>query len=134
MTHKPHYTPEHHETPDAWHMHTPDEGTPQAEHGGKANTALLGAGLLFSVGFVAVVILATFLYFNIHMTAKRRALIENTVLSSGYHSYRDSTQAKLGDYSFVTEAAARAGTVSVPLGQAKQNVIARYSGTTAGQK
>lgn len=126
MSHKPHHTPEHHESPDAWHLHSPEEGQPQAEHGGKTNVTVLLVAFLTSFGFVAVVILVSYLYFQVHMTSKKQALIESTALSAGHQAYKKSTAQKLQGYSFVTEAAARAGAVSVPLEQAKQNVIAKY--------
>lgn len=134
MSHKHQFTPDHPETPDSWHLHTTREGPPQAEHGGKVNTLLLGVGLVASVVFVGMVILVTFLYFQTHMTSKRQQLIESTALSATHHQYRDQASASLRDYSFFGEAAARAGVVSIPIDQAKQNVITRYSGRNVGQK
>ena len=129
MSHEKHYTPEVHEEPDSWHRHTVDEGQPQEEHGGKPNNFSLAVAFLVSLGFVAAVILATFLYFQTHMNTIRQERAESTVLSLDYVKYRDTAQAALQDYSFPTPDLARAGTPTVPLDQAAQRVIARYSGS-----
>jgi|RhiMethySRZTD1v2_1073278.scaffolds.fasta_scaffold390220_2 hypothetical protein len=126
MSHPTHYTPEFHEEPDSWHRHTVDEGEPQAEHGGKPNNFLLAIAFLASLGFVAAVILASFLYFQKHMTSLRQERAESTVLSTDFVKYRDTAQAALQDFSFATPDLARAGTVMVPAEEATKRVIARY--------
>jgi len=115
------------EQPDPWHLHTPDEGPPQEEHG-KINAALLSVAFLASVLFVGVVVLVTYLYFNVQTTRLREERIETTVLSAEYVAYREKALKSLNDYSFANEQAARAGVVSLPFDQAAQRVIAKYAG------
>lgn len=131
MSHHHEHTPEHHETPDAWHVHTAAEGLPQEEHGGKTNTVILAVAFVLSFGFVAVTILVTYLYFQVHFTSLRAQRIEGTAMGKSFVQYRDRSREKLGGYNFATEAAARAGMASLPLKEAEQQVIARYS---AGQQ
>jgi Ni,Fe-hydrogenase I cytochrome b subunit len=127
------HLPEHHETPDAWHLHSAAEGVPQAEHGGKTNTVVLAFAFVASLGFVATVILVSILYFQVHLTSLRHERIEDTALSAAFHQYRDGAKDRLSGYAFATEDAARAGQVSIPIDQAEQKVIVRYSGTGNGK-
>jgi hypothetical protein len=134
MPHKLHYTEPPHDQPDAWHRHIPeDEGLPQEEHGGKVRSLMLGLALLLCVAFVVGTILASYLYFQVHMTSLRRERIESTVFAQQFATSRDAELAKLGDYSFPTEDKARKGMACPPVEEAKKRVIARYAGS-AGQK
>jgi hypothetical protein len=128
MPHQQHFTPEVHEEPDPWHRHLPDEGDPQEEHGGKPNNFLLAIAFVFSLGFVAATILASFLYFQVYMTGVRQKTLETTVLSTDFLDYREKAHAALAGYSFPTADMARAGKAMIPADQAAQRVIARYSG------
>ncbi len=115
------------EQPDSWHLHTVQEGHPQEEHG-KTNAAILGAAFIASFGFVAVVILVSYLYFNVIAVQKREERIETTILGKEAREYKAATLAGLQSYTFAAEQQARAGVVSIPLDQAKQQVLAKYAG------
>ena len=126
MSHHQQYTPEVHEEPDEWHRHTADEGPPQEEHAGKPNNFLLALTFLFSLAFVAATILASFLYFQVHMTGIRQKRMESTVLSQDYVKYRDAAMASRDDFSFPTAEMGRSGRALLPHDQAAERVIARY--------
>jgi len=128
MVHHRQTLPHEHEEPDAWHRHAPEEGAPQTEHGSKANPAVLGAAFVLSVALVAVVVIATVVYFRKHTTELRKERIETTVLSADYLKYRDASQARLAEYSWASDDLAREGKrVSLPIEEAKRRVIERYS-------
>jgi hypothetical protein len=117
------------EQPNAWHLHTAREGQPQEEHG-KTNAAILGAAFIASFGFVGVVILVSYLYFTVIVVQKREERIETTVLGNDARAYKAAALAGLQSYTFAAEQQARAGVVSIPLDQAKQQVMAKYAGNT----
>jgi hypothetical protein len=127
MSHKQQYTAHEHETPDSWHRHIiEDEGAPQEEHG-RTNPAALVIGLLACIAFVGGTILASWLYFNVYVTNLRRSKIESDTLAREFFgTARPATLAKLNDYSFATEDAARKGVASLPIDKAMQNVVAKY--------
>lgn len=127
MAHHQQYTAHEHEQPDAWHRHdVAAEGAPQEEHG-RTNPAVLVVAFLATFGFVAGTILASYLYFNLHMTKERREKIESNVLADSFFKVTQPAEmARLKDYGFSGEAAARAGAVSIPIDQAMQNVVNRY--------
>ncbi len=117
--------PHEHAQPDEWHRHTPAEGAPQAEHGAKANPAILA---LITGGFVVTVgltILLSALYFFSYMTHERQLKKETTVLSEEYRAYRAQTEASLSGYGWADPAA---GTVRIPVDTAIDQVVADYSG------
>ncbi len=146
MTKTEHLPPEH-QQPDAWHRHTPDEGPPAVEHGAKANAVVLSVAFIGIVGFVALVIGATFLYFVSYTTTKRRERSETTVLAgpvtstdearlarlSGppatikFWDYRWATEKHLAGYGWGEPATAPEGRAAIPIDQAMDKVIARYS-------
>ena len=128
MVHQRQTLPHEHEEPDAWHRHGAGEASPQAEHGSKANPAVLGIAFLASIGLVAFVVIATLVYFRKHTTELRKERIETTVLSADYVKYRDASVGKLADYSWASEDLAREGKrVSLPIEEAKRRVLERYA-------
>lgn len=134
MSHKPHYTEPPHDQPTAWHRHIPEEeGLPQQEHGSHTRPLAMTIAFLFCFGFVGATILASYLYFQVHMTGLRREKIESTVFAQEFAAIRDQELAKLGDYYFASDDLARKGIVSVPVEEAKKRVLARYAGGS-GQK
>lgn len=134
MSHKLHYTEPPHDEPDSWHRHVPEEeGLPQEEHGSHTRPVALALAFVLCFAFVAGTILASYLYFNVHMTALRRERVESTVFAQEFAASRDAELAKLGDYYFPTEDRARKGLAALPVEEAKKRVIARYAGGT-GQK
>jgi hypothetical protein len=131
MTHQRNYLPEEHQATDQWHHHTVDEGTPQEEHAGTANAAVLMVAFVLIVGFVSLVVLATMLYFIHYTTNERRARVETTVLAKDYRAYRSAEEAKLATYGWEDRAAAEAGHVSIPIDVAMQRVAEKYGGKRA---
>jgi hypothetical protein len=122
---KPHaHTPEVHEEPDAWHRHTLEEGIPQPEHAGKINVPILMGVFVATVVFVSAAILFTIVYFTRHLTTLRHQRMETTQLSEDVRTYRDKTMEALNRYAW---ADAKAGTVSLPLDEAKQRVLRGYA-------
>jgi len=126
MSHKPEFTHPVPEQADSWHLHTAEEGPAQEEHG-KTNAVVLAVAFLASFGFVGLVILVSYLYFQVIAVQKREERIETTVLGNDARAYKAAELQRLQGYSFAAEAQARAGQVSVPLDQAKQQVIAKYA-------
>lgn len=119
------HLPHEHAQPDEWHSHTPAEGAPQAEHGARANPAILA---IVTVGFVVTVgltVLLSTLYFFSYMTHERQLKKETTVLSEEYRAYRAQTEASLAGYGWADPAA---GTVRIPIGTAIDQVVADYAG------
>ncbi len=132
MSHKQHFTHELHDEPDTWHRHqTAVEGLPQPEHGAHTNGLILAIAFIGSLGFVILTVVATVLYFQVHMTELRRQRIESTGFADAFFGKggtQEQALAQLAQYSFATEAEARAGKASVPIDQAMQRVVDRYAG------
>lgn len=129
MSHKPHYTQHVEEHVDQWHHHSSEEGAPQEEHASKPNIPVLLGAFVGSVAFVGATILATYLYFGVHMRSLRAKRMENTALAADFLKYRGDTNKKLADGNmWWNDDNARAGLVSIPLDKARERVIARYAG------
>ena len=128
MSHQPHYTPAPHDEPDSWHRHIPaQEGLPQEEHGEDTKPLALTVAFLLCFVFVAGTILASYLYFRVHMTSLRQQRIETTTFAEQFNQSRNAELARLKDYSFASDDKARAGRASLPIEEAKKQVIARYA-------
>jgi hypothetical protein len=125
MSHQLQYTHPPEEVPDSWHLHTTDEGEPQAEHG-KTNALILSIAFVASFGFVGLVILLSYLYFQVEMVKRREVRIETTVLGSDARAYKKQSLEQLQGFSFANSAAARAGAVSIPLPEAERRVMQQY--------
>jgi hypothetical protein len=136
MSHQLQYTHPPEEQPDSWHLHTMDEGTPQQEHASSTNAAMLAGAFIGSFLFVGLVILVSYLYFQVIAVQKREERIETTVLGADARAYKADALASLQTYSFPNEQAARAGVVQLPLAQAEQRVLAQYksAGAAGGSK
>lgn len=127
MSHKPQYTHPAPDHTDSWHLHTADEGMPQEEHAGKANAAVLAGVFIGSFLFVGVVILVTYLYFEVQFTHARELRIETTALGQDARDYKAKTLQQLQQYTFPSDLSARAGQVEVPVPEAEQRVLAQYA-------
>jgi hypothetical protein len=129
MAHHPlDHTPGTPELPDAWHLHTSEEGPPQVEHGGRANALVIGVALGATVIFLILTIAVIVMYFSVYTTRLRQERIESTVLSQEQLRYKLESAEKLRDYSLINPETAHQGIVSIPIDQARQTVIRRYSG------
>jgi hypothetical protein len=120
----PQQTPEVHETVDAWHHHTSDEGMPQKEHAPRVNTLVLTFVFVAIVTVISATIGASILYFTRHVTELRQQQIETTVLAADANAYREQSEQALKEFGW---ADAEKGVVRLPLDIARQRVIARYS-------
>ena len=128
MSHKAHYTPDIHEQPDSWHRHVPaEEGVPQEEHGADTKPFALATAFILCFAFVAGTILASYLYFEVHITALRREKIETTYFAEEFAKTKAAELSKQKDYYLPAENKARAGQAALPIEEAKKKVIARYA-------
>jgi hypothetical protein len=128
MAHHPHdHTPGAHEVPDAWHQHTPEEGVPQEEHGGKASAAAIAVSLLVTVVFLVLTVGLIIMYFTTYTTRLRVERVENTVLSKDQLEYKLESAEKLHEYSWINPETAHQGVVTIPLAEARQKVLQRYA-------
>lgn len=114
------------ETPDAWHMHTPQEGPPQPEHGARTDPGALITAFVAMVAFLAAVAVLCVIYFERRVTQLRQERIETTVLAADYLKYRDQARQRLESYGWWDAQAAREGRLSVPLDKAVERVLAQY--------
>lgn len=127
MTYPKHYVPHEQESPDAWHAHGAGEGEPQPEHGGHQNYLLIGLVGVASLAIVVGTVAGTFIYFRKHVTDLRREKVESpTMLRGDYDAYKKDADAKLAQFRFMGEDAARAGRATLPLDEAKKRVIEKY--------
>ena len=120
------HLPHEHETPDQWHNHAAAEGLPQEEHGAKANPFVLGASLIATLVFLVVVVLVIFMYFETYINRLRIERVEDTVLSTDQQQYKLIVSETFRDYSMLPPRYAPQGVVTIPIEQARQNVIQRY--------
>ena len=129
MSHPLHYTEAPHDQPDAWHRHVPEEeGLPQEEHGGDTRPPAPAPAFVICFAFVAGTILASYLYFQVHMTALRRKVIESNYFSEQFAQTKNAELARLAEYSFPTEDMARKGLAMLPGEEGKKRSIAGYAG------
>jgi len=111
MSHGEH-TPVHHEHVDEWHMHTADEGTPQAEHASTASPWVLLAVFLASIIFLVVFIGATMIYAKGYVSTRRATKVEITTWAAGAREARATAEMRLSQYGWVDPAEGR---VRVPI-------------------
>ncbi|MCB9845687.1 MAG: hypothetical protein H6811_06855 [Phycisphaeraceae bacterium] len=119
-----HYMSVEHEEPDQWHRHSVEEGPPQAEHGSRANVAILAGAFVVITLFVVVTAAATAVYFKKHITELRNERRETTIEAVGQIEYRNASIADLDQYAWED---AQSGTVRIPIEQAMQKVAGRYA-------
>jgi hypothetical protein len=124
--HDPHYAPEPAEHPTQWHRHTPDEGTPQTEHGSKADPFLLaGIGAVLTVSFVALLVVVMMYYSNFR-TKIRQEKIETTLPAAESYAYHEDSLRLLNQGSYAWVNIGQSEAVQVPLDQAIESVLGRY--------
>lgn len=129
MAHHQH-TPELHEHVDPWHHHSAAEGLPQHEHTGVVNTSMLMRWFVLIVVVLAGVLVAISLYFTSTVTQLKAQLIETNVLAADANLKKAEAMKVLSmdgpaSYSWSD---ADAGKVQIPIRQAMDKVVARYSG------
>lgn len=111
MSHGEH-TPVHHEHVDAWHMHSIEEGSPQAEHAATANPWVLLVVFVASVIFLVVFIGATIVYAKGYVSTRRAQKVEITTWAADARSARATAEMELSQYGWVNAAESR---VRVPI-------------------
>jgi hypothetical protein len=110
-------TPAHHEQPDVWHRHTPEEGMPQVEHAAHVSyTWLFVAGALGVIAVAATTVLII-IYFKSSASQYRMEAVETTVWAAEFLEARRSDMQKLD---------AAAGTTEMPIDDAIDAVVAEY--------
>ena len=124
MSHAAEHTPVHHEHVDEWHLHTADEGTPQAEHAATANPWVLLAVFVFSIIFLIVFIGATIVYAKGYLAHRRAAKVEVTVWADDARAAKAQALHQLDSYGWVDPAA---GTVRVPIEVVMQEMSGQAS-------
>ncbi|HYE01875.1 MAG TPA: hypothetical protein VD963_01435 [Phycisphaerales bacterium] len=125
MVHKPHpdaHTPELHEAPDAWHLHTASEERPQAAHGEVANPRLvMFVGL---VSFLAVVLTCVIVYgYYMWYTVNEVEVAERYPFEADVVRVRTESLAALERGYVWTDHEH----VQLPLALGKRAVVARYA-------
>lgn len=128
MSHPSEHTPEHHEHVDQWHLHTLAEGTPQAEHGSRANPWVLLAVFVCSVVFLIVFIGATVIYAKGYLSRVRAAKVEVTTWSGDARAAKAIAQHELASYGWVEPGAGR---VRVPVDVVMKQMANQATGAPA---
>jgi len=124
-----------HDHADAWHHHSAAEGVPQHEHGAIANPGLLVRWFVGIVVTVAVLILALMIYFRSYTVRIKADRQETTLISRAANSAKAKADADLGTNGQppqYTPLDKKAGTVQIPIDQAIEKVVERYSGSGQG--
>ncbi len=124
MKHESHHLPVEHESPDAWHRHSADEGTPQAEHAAIASPVALFIGFITISATVALTVLILVVFFNQYSTRFKAEQIETTALSKSFNEYKARWDEQEARSYAVSDA--KAGAYRVPLARAVDRVLERY--------
>ena len=124
MTEEPQYIEEIHDEPDSWHRHTADEGAPQSEHAAKVNVVFLAGVLLFTIVFVAVLVVLVQTFFA---ATQSRLRAEKTETDEAWKLFDAELQPQLRDLASYGIADAQAGTAHIPIEQAMQRIVERYT-------
>lgn len=111
-----------------WHSHVGDEGA-QAEHTAIASPGQILKWFIAIVLSVVVVVVLLVLYFNRSLTQERYQKVQGTsvqdTITADYTSLKATTLSKLeAGYSWADPAA---GTVQIPLAQARERVMKQYA-------
>jgi len=126
MSKEPEYLPEHHEQPDEWHAHAPDEGLPQSEHASRVNTTMLAAAFLVIVASVVFVAVVVTVYFNSYAATLRAEKVETLTWAEESFEMKSAMQAVLEE-----GGEAPGGVRYEPIGEAMDQVIRAYEDTRA---
>lgn len=130
MKHEPHHLPVEHESPDQWHRHSAEEGTPQAEHGAIASPGALAAAFVAISVTVAITVLIIQVFFDQYNANYRAQQVETTALSTNFNKYKSQWEQQ--DSKGYGLADAQSGAVRIPLEMARQRVVDRYASSGGG--
>ena len=109
---------------DSWHHHESAEGMPQSEHAATVDPMATLKVLVFVMGFTAIFILVTILYFNTTVRQQREAKIETIGAAESYNAMKGQMERDLSTYG-VADAASK--TVRVPVEKAIDRVVKKYA-------
>jgi hypothetical protein len=109
---------------DSWHHHDLAEGMPQSEHAATVDPMATVKVLVFIMGFTAIFILVTILYFNTTVRQQREAKIETIGAAESYNAMKGQMERDLSTYG-VSDAASK--TVRVPVDKAIDRVVKKYA-------
>lgn len=109
---------------DAWHHHDLAEGVPQDEHTATVDPAATLKVLGFIMGFTAIFILVTILYFNVTIRQQRESKIETTGGAEPYNAMKGQVERDLTTYG-VADPATK--TVRIPVDRAVDRVVKKYA-------
>lgn len=109
---------------DAWHHHDSAEGAPQAEHASTIDPMATLKVLVFIMGFTAVFILLTILYFNVTVRKQRESKIETIGAAETYNAMKGQMERDLSTYG-VSDPASK--TVRIPVDKAIDRVVKKYA-------
>lgn len=127
-SHEHHHLAIEHEKPDSWHRHTPDEGTPMAEHGAIASPAVLAKVYIAMCVVVVSTVLFLGIFFMSYLNKERAKQQETTVLSQNFNEMKSHLETELSSYGW---ADAKAGTVRIPIEKAMGLVVEKYKKSSA---
>ncbi|MFO0861400.1 MAG: hypothetical protein U0570_12675 [Phycisphaerales bacterium] len=108
---------------DAWHHHSAAEGVPQHEHAATVDTFATFQVLVGILGFTAVFILVTILYFNVSVRQQQELKIETIGAAEMALATKGQVQAELGSFGVVD---ADKKIVRIPIDRAMDRVVKSY--------
>ncbi|MBY0112182.1 MAG: hypothetical protein K2Y21_05130 [Phycisphaerales bacterium] len=97
---------------------------PQHEHAATIDPVATVKVLVFVLGFTAIFILVTILYFNVTVRQQREAKIETTGAAEPYNAMKGQVERDLSTYG-VADAATK--TVRIPVDRAIDRVVKKYA-------
>jgi hypothetical protein len=97
---------------------------PQSEHAATVDPMATVKVLVFIMGFTAIFILVTILYFNTTVRQQREAKIETIGAAESYNAMKGQMERDLSTYG-VSDAASK--TVRVPVDKAIDRVVKKYA-------
>ncbi len=109
---------------DAWHHHEAAEGVPQSEHAASVDPMATFKVLAFIMGFTAIFITVTILYFNTAVRQQREAKIETTAGAQPYNAMKGQVERDLSTFG-VADPATK--TVRIPVDRAVDRVVKKYA-------
>lgn len=128
MSTEPEYVEDVQEQPDRWHAHTSAEGTPQSEHGARANPLFLGSILGSMVVFTGVLSILVIIYFNSYVTKIKALKMETTWEYSTFAAFKAESLGAGGRLNTSGIVDTNEQIVHIPIEIAMDKVVAEYGG------
>lgn len=124
MAHHNH-TPDVHDHADAWHRHSSEEGSPQAEHAGVVSPAALIKAFVAIVGTVVILVILLTMYYTHTVTQVKAEEMEKS-LAADWNSARAQWDEALRTPKAIGESGWR-----IPVDKAMDRVISKYESRAA---